>query len=116
MKIFFVFISVVYLVHSFTLEEEKEALELSEEIAVGNAESLQAEDEVEERKRKCTARGKKCTSDCECCYDDWDHCSCWFGSCSCVTGTINHCDDKRKKCPNKPKQCSRPGQNTRNQG
>nr|AGR53462.1 cystine knot toxin [Dolomedes mizhoanus] len=114
MKILLVFISILYLVHSFSVETEKEALELLDEIAVRDAESVQAEDAVEE-KRSCTARGQTCSSDCECCYDEWDYCSCWFGSCSCVTGTINKCFDKKAKC-NQNLKCVRPGQNDRNRG
>nr|AKT09044.1 putative neurotoxin LTDF S-07 [Dolomedes fimbriatus] len=116
MKILFVFISVLYLVYSFTLEEEMEALELLDEIAVQDAESLQTDDAVEERKRSCTRRGQSCEDDCECCADDWDTCSCTFGlfGCSCAHGTARDCYIKAEKCANKPKKCHMPGQNPRN--
>nr|ALJ10867.1 cystine knot toxin [Dolomedes sulfureus] len=115
MKVLFVLISVLYLVHSFSLEEENEAIELHDEIAVRDEEPLQAEVAVKEEARSCTARGQSCKSDCECCDDDWDKCSCTLGYffCSCVPGTVNVCYDKQKTCSNKPKNCFRPGQNPR---
>nr|AGR53458.1 cystine knot toxin [Dolomedes mizhoanus] len=113
MKTLLVFISVLYLAHSFSLEDEKEALELLEQLSVRNAEILQAEDAVKEEARGCTHRGQKCQSDCDCCADDWDKCNFWG---TCVAGTVNNCFDKQKNCNGKPKKCTRPGQNRRNQG
>nr|AKT08940.1 putative neurotoxin LTDF 02-21 [Dolomedes fimbriatus] len=116
MKTLLLFISVPYLAHSFTLEEEKEALELSEETAVQDAEPLQAEDAVEERQRKCIANGNSCKSDCDCCYGAYDHCSCWLWSCSCVTGAANDCFNKKSKCNMPNLKCVTRGQNPRNRG
>nr|AKT08916.1 putative neurotoxin LTDF 01-22 [Dolomedes fimbriatus] len=118
MKIFLVFISVLYLAHSFSLEEEKEALELLEEIAVRDAVPLQAEVAVEEEARACVHRGQSCKSDCDCCADDWDTCSCTLGlfACSCVPGTARVCYEKQQNCAVKPKKCVTTVQNKRNQG
>nr|ALJ10770.1 cystine knot toxin [Dolomedes sulfureus] len=113
MKIFLVFISVLYLVHSFTLEEEKEALELLEEIALRDAEPVQAEVAVEEEARACVHRGQSCSTDCDCCAGDWDHCNMFY---TCVQGTARNCFDKQKNCKVKPKKCITHSQNRRNQG
>nr|ALJ10765.1 cystine knot toxin [Dolomedes sulfureus] len=113
MKIFLVFISVLYLVHSFFLEAEKEALELLEEIAFRDAEPVQAEVAVEEEARACVHRGQSCNSDCDCCAGDWDHCNIWG---TCVQGTARDCFDKQKNCAVKPKKCITSSQNRRNQG
>nr|ALJ10818.1 cystine knot toxin [Dolomedes sulfureus] len=113
MKILLVFISVLYLVHSFSLEAEKEALELLEEIALRDAEPVQAEVAEEEEARACVHRGQSYKSDCDCCAGDWDHCN--FRS-TCVQGTARDCFDKQKNCAVKPKKCITSSQNRRNQG
>nr|AGR53451.1 cystine knot toxin [Dolomedes mizhoanus] len=102
MKTLLVFISVLYLVHSFSLEVEDEALQL-----------LEAEDTVDEEQRACIQRGQSCKSDCDCCADDWDQCNFWG---TCVAGTASDCFDKKKNCKVKPKKCVVAGQNKRNQG
>nr|AKT08971.1 putative neurotoxin LTDF 03-04 [Dolomedes fimbriatus] len=113
MKILFVFISVIYLVHSFSLEEEKEAIELLEDIAVRDAEPLQAEVALKEEARSCMNVRETCKSDCDCCLGDWDTCSCTLGLffCSCVNGTMRDCILKKEKCDIKPKQCWDPRHN-----
>nr|ALJ10878.1 cystine knot toxin [Dolomedes sulfureus] len=117
MKILIVFISVLYLVHSFSVAEEKEALELLEEIAVRDAEPLQAEGAVGEEARACVHRGQSCNNDCDCCAGDWDTCSCTLGFfCSCVPGTARVCFEKQENCAVKPKKCITTVQNKRNQG
>nr|AKT08976.1 putative neurotoxin LTDF 03-09 [Dolomedes fimbriatus] len=115
MKILLVFISVLYLVHSFTQEAEKEAIELLEETAVQDAEPLQAEVAVKEEARSCVGPRQKCESDCDCCLGDWDTCSCTLGLffCSCVSGIMRDCMWKDKNCAVKPKKCFMPGQNPR---
>nr|AKT08915.1 putative neurotoxin LTDF 01-21 [Dolomedes fimbriatus] len=100
MKILLVFISVLYLVHSFTLEEN-EALASLEEIALREAEPLQAEDAVDEEARACIPRGQSCKSDCDCCAGDWDQCNFWG---TCVQGTARDCFDKQENCKVKPKK------------
>nr|AKT08969.1 putative neurotoxin LTDF 03-02 [Dolomedes fimbriatus] len=107
MKILFVFISVLYVVHSFSQEEEDEQLELLEEIAVRDAEPLQAEVAVKEEARTCKGVTQKCESDCDCCMGDWNSCSCTLGLffCSCVSGTMRDCIVKKEKCDIKPKEC-----------
>nr|AKT08919.1 putative neurotoxin LTDF 01-25 [Dolomedes fimbriatus] len=102
MKILLVFISVLYLVHSFTLEEN-EALASLEEIALREAEPLQAEDAVDEEARACIPRGQSCKSDCDCCAGDWDQCNFWG---TCVQGTARDCFDKQENCKVKPKNVS----------
>nr|AGR53460.1 cystine knot toxin [Dolomedes mizhoanus] len=111
MKILLVFISALYVVHSFSVEQDKEASELLEEIAVRDAEPLQAEDAVEEESRSCKFPGDKCKDDCDCCGNDWAHCNMWG---PCAHGTIRDCFRKQEKCKKKPKDCTRPSQNTRN--
>nr|AKT09050.1 putative neurotoxin LTDF S-13 [Dolomedes fimbriatus] len=107
MKIFSVFISVLYLVHSFSQEEEKEAIELLEDIADRDAEPLQAEVAVKEEARACIRQGQTCNNDCDCCVGDFDTCSCTLGLffCSCVSGTVNDCTWKEKNCAIKPNKC-----------
>nr|AKT08912.1 putative neurotoxin LTDF 01-18 [Dolomedes fimbriatus] len=112
MKILLVFISVLYLVHSFTLEEN-EALASLEEIALREAEPLQAEDAVDEEARACIPRGQSCKGDCDCCAGDWDQCNFWG---TCVQGTARDCFDKQENCKVKPKKCIHGHQNRRNSG
>nr|AKT08973.1 putative neurotoxin LTDF 03-06 [Dolomedes fimbriatus] len=115
MKILFVFITVLYVVHSFSQEEEDEAIELHEEIALRDAEPPQAEVAVREEARSCKNAGEKCESDCDCCGDR-GVCSCTLGLffCSCGDGAVRHCVWKQEHCAIKPKQCwdpsSPPGQ------
>nr|ALJ10836.1 cystine knot toxin [Dolomedes sulfureus] len=115
MKILFVFISAICLVHSFSQEEEKDALELVEEIVFRHAEPLQAEVAVKEEARACKNTGESCDNDCDCCAGEWNSCSCTLGLffCSCVSGTMRDCMLKQEKCAVKPKVCKRPGQNPR---
>nr|AKT09045.1 putative neurotoxin LTDF S-08 [Dolomedes fimbriatus] len=107
MKVLIVFISVLYLVHSYSLEEEKEALESLEEIALQDAEPLLAADEVKEESRKCVHLGAECSNSCDCCGDT-TYCNCpLFGlfRCSCVPSTSDVCHTKMAECAVKPKSC-----------
>nr|ALJ10809.1 cystine knot toxin [Dolomedes sulfureus] len=114
MKIVFVFISVLYLVHSISLDEEIEAAELLDEVDPvqdSAAELLQAVGEVKEEARSCVSPGQVCKDDCDCCVNNnYCHCPFWgaFGanSCTCIFGDNIVCKKRMGKCKrNRPQKC-----------